>query len=42
MTYRQLELLYCQTDWSDPESVKRYNDAAREYRAEQEQTTKGE
>ena len=36
MTYRELERLYCSTDWSDPESVKRYNEAAEEYRKEHE------
>ena len=40
MTYRQLERLYCQTDWSNAESVRRYNEAAREYRAEQEKAQK--
>lgn len=30
--YRELERLYTQVDWSDKESVRRYNEKAREYR----------
>lgn len=44
MTYKQLEAMYCNVNWSDPESVKRYEKAAKEYRkqkeAEQKQTAK--
>lgn len=30
--YKLLEKLYCETDWSNKESVKRYNEMARMYR----------
>lgn len=30
--YRELEKLYCKVDWSDKESIRRYNEKAREYR----------
>jgi hypothetical protein len=30
--YKLLEKPYCETDWSNKESVKRYNEKAREYR----------
>ena len=30
--YKLLEKLYCETDWSNKESVKHYNEMARMYR----------
>lgn len=30
--YRELERLYNQVDWSNKESIRRYNEKAREYR----------
>ena len=30
--YRELERLYTQVDWSDKESIRRYNEKAKEYR----------
>lgn len=30
--YRELERLYAQVDWSNKESIHRYNELAREYR----------
>ncbi len=30
--YKELEKLYCNTDWSNLDSVKAYNQKAREYR----------
>lgn len=30
--YNLLEKLYCETDWSNKESVKHYNEMARMYR----------
>lgn len=30
--YRELEKLYAQVDWSDKESIKRYNEKAKQYR----------
>ena len=30
--YKELEKLYCKVDWSNKESIHRYNEKAREYR----------
>ena len=30
--YRELERLYTQVDWSNKESIRRYNEKAKEYR----------
>lgn len=30
--YRELERLYANVDWSDKDSIKQYNEKAREYR----------
>lgn len=30
--YKELERMYQQVDWSDKESIQRYNEKAREYR----------
>lgn len=30
--YRELERLYANVDWSNKDSIKRYNEKAREYR----------
>ena len=30
--YKELERLYQQVDWTDRESIRRYNEKAREYR----------
>ena len=35
--YKELERLYCNTDWNDKESIRRYNEAARAYRKMVEQ-----
>lgn len=35
--YRELERLYTQVDWSDKESIRRYNEKAKEYRKMVEQ-----
>lgn len=35
--YRELERLYCQVDWNDKESVRQYNEKAREYRKQMEE-----
>lgn len=43
--YRELEKLYCNTDWSNKDSVRLYNETAREYRkmvAEQEEKERKE
>ena len=43
--YRELEKLYAQTDWTDRESIHRYNEKAREYRrmvAEEEEREREE
>lgn len=40
--YRELERLYTQVDWSDNESIRRYNEKAKEYRkmVEEEEESK--
>lgn len=42
--YKELERLYQQVDWSDRESIHRYNEKAREYRkmVEEEEEEKNE
>lgn len=38
--YRELERLYCQVDWSDKESIRQYNELAKEYLKNVEETSK--
>ena len=38
--YKALEKLYCETDWSNKESILRYNEKAREYRKMMEEEEK--
>jgi len=35
--YRELERLYTQVDWSNKESIRKYNEKAREYRKQVEE-----
>lgn len=30
--YKELERMYCKVNWKDKESIRRYNEKAREYR----------